>query len=204
MNARLSLVGVLFCLYALAACSHHGSVLPPVMPAQEHRRLQSGAQSDQYSTTILNDGPAAYYRLDDSGTTTAADSSGNNLNGTIGASVTTGAAGLLTSVSDAAMAFPGTQNAASTVNVAANGLLQPASAISLEAWIKFTANPATYAVVVGYGSDSFYAPYDLFFRAGNQLVAQFYLSSGVLEVPGPALKANTVYHIVSTFDGSTG
>ena len=187
-----------------AACSHHQSVLPTV-PLSQHRVLQSGALSDQYSSTVLNDGPAAYYRLDESGTATAADSSGHNLNGTIGASVSTGSSGLLASVSDAAMTFPGSSNAASTVNVPANAALQPASALSVEAWIKFTANPKTYAVIAGYGSDSFYAPYDLFFRAGNKVVAQFYLSSGVLEVAAPsALSANTVYHIVSTFDGSTG
>jgi outer membrane protein assembly factor BamB len=123
----------------------------------------------------------------------------------VGASVTTGVAGLLSAYADAAMSFPGSATAAGTVSVPATAKLQPASAVSLEAWMSFPATPATYTFAVGYGSDSSYAPYGLFFRASGQILAQFYTSAGVLEVGSAIhLSPNTVYYVVGTYDGTTG
>ena len=82
--------------------------------------------------------------------------------------------------------------------------MEPTTKVSLEAWLQFTSVPKTYAVAVAYGSDRSYAPFDLFFRSGGTIVAQFYTTGGVLEVKGPALAVNTTYHIVSTYDGTTG
>ncbi len=62
------------------------------------------------------------------------------------------------------MSFPGSATAAGTVSVPPTTKLQPASAVSLEAWLQFAATPATYTFAVGYGSDSSYAPYGLFFQ----------------------------------------
>ncbi len=157
-----------------------------------------------YPSVVLGDGPAAYYHLDDSGTM-ANDASGHAHTGTVGSSVTTGVAGLVPSFSDQSMTFPGSASAAGVVNVPQSTSLQPASTLTLEAWISFPATPATYTFVTGYGSDTSYAPYALFFRTGGQIVAQFYLTSGVLEVPSSlTLAANKTYHVVSTFDGTTG
>ena len=159
--------------------------------------------SGNYPTVILGDGPTAYYHLDDTGAT-AADASGNGLNGSIGSSVTTGQTGLLPAYADTAMSFPGSA-AAGTVSVPATTKLQPASAVSLEAWLQFAATPATYTFAVGYGTDSSYAPYGLFFRANGQILAQFYTSSGVLEVGSTTkLSPNTPYYVVGTYDGTTG
>ncbi|MEO9170215.1 MAG: LamG-like jellyroll fold domain-containing protein [Candidatus Aquilonibacter sp.] len=188
-------------LLALAGCGGggHSEFSPPGV----HRSLRS-SNADDYSTIVLADAPSAYYRLDDTGST-AFDLSGNGINGAVGLSVVTNSAGLLLSSSDAAMAFPGVATAAGTVRTPQATMLQPASAVSLEAWLQFANVPATFAVAAGYGSDSSYAPYDLFFRSGGTLVAQFYTSGGVLEVPSPtALRTNTTYHVVSTFDGTTG
>ena len=156
-----------------------------------------------YPSVVLADGPTAYYHLDDSGTT-AADATTHKLTGSIGSSVTAGAVGLLPAYGDAAMGFPG--NATSgIVTVPAASVLQPASVVSLEAWMQFASTPPTYTFAVGYGSDSSYAPYGLFFRAGGQIIAQFYLSSGVLEVPSSvALAANKPYYVAGTYDGTTG
>ncbi len=156
-----------------------------------------------YPSVVLADGPTAYYHLDDSGTT-AADATTHKLTGSIGSSVTAGAAGLLPAYGDAAMGFPG--NATSgIVTVPAASVLQPASVVSLEAWMQFASTPPTYTFAVGYGSDSSYAPYGLFFRAGGQIIAQFYLSSGVLEVPSSvALAPNKRYYVAGTYDGTTG
>lgn len=157
-----------------------------------------------YPTVVLGDGPTAYYHLDDTGSI-ALDASGNGLNGSIGSSVTTGATGILPAYPDAAMSFPGTNSAAGTVTVAPTNKLQPASAVSIEAWLKFATTPKIYTFAVGYGSDTSYAPYALFFRASGQILAQFYTTSGVLEVGSTIhLSPNTPYHVVGTYDGTTG
>jgi outer membrane protein assembly factor BamB len=176
------------------------SPTPPPTPTPTPMPTANG----NYPTVILGDGPTAYYHLDDTGTI-AADASGNGLNGSIGSSVTTGVAGLLPAYADTAMRFPGSATTAGTVSVPANSKLQPASAVSLEAWLEFATTPATYTFAVGYGSDSSYAPYGLFFRANGQILAQFYTTGGVLEVGSTIhLSPNTAYHIVGTYDGTTG
>jgi outer membrane protein assembly factor BamB len=204
VGTRFSVV-FLTASFALAACSgvsHGTGPLPATQQEPSHRGINA-AGVDSYASVILADKPTAYYRLDDSGAT-AADSSGNALNGSIGSSVTEGTPGLLNSSADTAMSFPGTASASGTVSVPQTSLLQPSSALSVEAWLRFASIPSTFTVAVGYGSDSGYAPYDLYFNAGK-IVAQFNLTSGVLEVVSPtALQTNTTYHVVSTFDGNTG
>jgi len=193
---------MVFVLLFAAGCqgAGHGGFLPS---SAGHRTKHALSTTDSYAAVILADGPTAYYRLDDTGTT-AADSSGNALNGTVGASVTEGAASLLTSSSDAAMILPGSGGAAGLVKVPQTTLLQPTAAVSLEAWLQFGTTPANYAVAVCYGNDNNYAPYDLYF-VGGKIRAQFELTTGVLEVTSPsALQKNTAYHVVSTYDGTTG
>jgi outer membrane protein assembly factor BamB len=176
------------------------SATPP--PTSTPTAMPTG--SGNYPTVILGDGPTAYYHLDDTGST-AADSSGNGLNGSVGSSVTTGASGLLPSYTDTAMGFPGSATTAGTVTVPATSKLQPASALSLEAWLEFPATPPTYTFALGYGSDSAYATYGLFFRSSGQILAQFYTSGGVLEVGSTThLSPNTVYYVAGTYDGTTG
>ena len=186
---------------AVCACGGHGhgSFLPAAA-----RRTLAGATPIDYAQVVLADGPSAYYRLDDA-TSVAKDSSPNGYNGTVGGAIAENAAGLLAGSADTAMTFPGGTTSAGVVSFAQNAALQPASAVTLEAWLRFASTPATYTVVTAYGSDRAYAPYDLFFRANGALVAQFYTSAGVLEVQSPTpLAAGTTYHVVSTFDGSTG
>ncbi|HEY8314437.1 MAG TPA: LamG-like jellyroll fold domain-containing protein [Candidatus Baltobacteraceae bacterium] len=184
----------------LAACSgSHNNVLPP--------RIGSGVskqavQQDAYQIAVLNDAPTAYYRLDDTGAT-AADLSGNGLTANIGGSVTKSAPSLVPSSSDAAMTFPGTRSATGIVSAPATAKLQPASAVSMEALLRFSTTPQLYTIPLAYGSDSNYAPYAFYFYTGGKIAAQFYLSSGPLVVISPsALQPNTSYHVVGTFDGS--
>ncbi len=157
-----------------------------------------------YPSVILGDGPTAYYHLDDTGAV-AADASGNGLTGSIGSSVATAVGGLLPAYGDTAMSFPGIGSAAGTVSVPQTSKLQPASALSFEAWLDFPKTPATYTFAVGYGSDSSYAPYGFFFRTNGQILAQFYTTAGVLEVGSTIhLSINTPYYVAATYDGTTG
>ncbi len=70
-----------------------------------------------YSQLIRNDGPAGYWRLDETSGTTAADSAGSNP-GTYQGGVTLGATGLLTSESDKAASFSGSQTVRGDVDAA--------------------------------------------------------------------------------------
>jgi outer membrane protein assembly factor BamB len=192
-----------FAILAFAACAGASAPSVPSLVRVPHH-VHGHAQVDVYSETVLHDAPAAYYRLDDSGST-AADDSGNGLNGTIGGSVTEGVPGLLLTSNDTAVSLPGQASAAGTVMVPSNSLLQPASAVSLEAWLRFPSAPATFTVPVAYGSDASYAPYDFYFSSGTKLSAQFDLNTGVLVVTSPTvLQPNATYHVVSTYDGTTG
>jgi outer membrane protein assembly factor BamB len=197
----------IFALLSLAllslviACGGHGNSLPPT-PAARHRHVRPLDASQNYAGVILGDNPTGYYRLDDTGAV-AADSSGNGYVGTVGSSVQENAAGLIAG-SDNAMVLPGTATLAGIVSFPEIQAMEPTTKVSLEAWLRFANVPKTYTVAVAYGSDRGYAPFDLFFRSGGTLVAQFNTTGGVLEVKGPALTANTTYHIVSTYDGTTG
>lgn len=185
----------------VSACARHGgsSILPPL---QGSGRTTLAAAD--YASTVLADSPTAYYRLDDTGTT-ALDSSGNALNATIGSSVTAGVAGLLTGTTDTAMGLPGVKSSAGAIMGTQTPLLQPTNAVSLEFWMRFTTLPALYTVPVAYGSDVTYAPYDVYFGSNGKLVAQFALNTGTLVVTSNvSVAVNTTYHIVSTYDGTTG
>ena len=186
---RVALPGAILAI--LAACTvagcgghgHGGSPLPPL------RRTALAAGADLRAP--FGGRPAAYYRLDDT-SSSVADAGPNGLNGTAGASVSQSAAGLLAGSADTAMAFPGLAGSAGIVAVPQTPALQPASAVSLEVWLRFAAVPKTYSVVAAYGSDSSYAPYDLFFQSAGRIDAQFFTSAGVLDVVSTsALAINT-------------
>lgn len=186
----------------LCTCSGHGqSGMLPSTLAHSRARPQTAGTSPSYQSIVITDGAVAYYRLNDSGTV-AADSSGNGLNGAIGSSVVTGAPGLLTSSTDTAMNFPGTQSAAGEVRVTPAALLQPASAVSLEAWFRFSTVPVNFTVIAAYGRNSGLATYEMYVKNGD-LIAQATLSSGLANIVSPsALAANQIYHAVETYDGT--
>ena len=200
MNILRRFLVLLFIALASACTSgSHGGALPP---EKSGGRAALSTTGDPYASAVLGDAPTAYYRLDDTGSTVL-DASGNGLNGTAGSSITHGVTGLLSSSSDTAMGFPGSKAASGIVSVPQTTLLQPSTAVSVEAWLRFATVPSTYTIAVAYGSDSNYAPYDLYFVSGK-IAAQFYLSSGVVVVTSPAaLAVNTTYYVAATYDGTT-
>ena len=190
---------------ALVACGSREQATPGVAiheSAARRTTVTNSSSSSAYYNAVLASAPAAYYRLDDS-SSTASDSSANHLNGTIGAGVARGAAGLVSSSTDAAMSFPGTQSASGAVVIAPNALLQPQSQVSIELFLRFSKTPANFSVPVSYGSDATNAPYDLYFAQSGKIAAQLTLSTGLAVVTSGVLKTNTTYYVVATFDGKT-
>lgn len=188
---------------SVAACGGGGS-----LPATTTTTLTSGGDVtpaatttlQPYATAILTDAPTAYYELSDSGST-ATDSSGHGLQGSVGSSVKEQLAGLTSSSSDLAMGFPGMQSAGGAVHVPAGSLLQPSSAVSLEVLTQFAATPADYEVLAGYGKSAGSASYEMYFKSGH-VVAQFTTSGGLVNVVTPAaLAINKPYLLDATFDG---
>jgi len=193
-------------LSLLVSCTGHGvSTIPavPGAPADLHGLHRSTASANAYAAAVLADSPTAYYHLDDTGTI-AHDASGHSLNGTVGSSVTEDAAGLISTNADTAMAFPGLATAAGVVSFPQTAQLQPASAVSIEAWVRYTATPAEYAFVTGYGSDSAEAPYGFYFGSGGRIHMQLALTGGTVDLTAPkATAANITYYLAATFDGKT-
>ncbi len=190
-------------LVALAAgCAGGGGgsgVTPPAVFGQGAKTTDQAS----YVTTVLNDGPTAYYHLDDTGSS-AADSSGNAINGAVGSQVSQGAAGLVQSSTDTAIDVPGVRSSSGIVLIPATAKLQPSTAVSVEGFIRFTTVPASWTVPLAYGADndSNVAAYEWYFYNGK-LYAQFHTTSGTAIVASSAaLSANTTYHVVTTFDGS--
>lgn len=106
-----------------------------------------------YASTVLADGPVAYYRLGEASGTTMADSSGNAHPGTFSATgITYGAVGALTADADTALTFDGaTGKAPVTTGLLGTFAASPSSfGYSIEAWLKFTVSSSElFAVSLG-------------------------------------------------------
>jgi len=154
-----------------------------------------------YVQAVLEDSPLAYYRLNDSNST-ALDSSGNNLNGAVGSSVTTGSSALLTGDTAKSMTTPGTKTTAGEVRVPETSKLQPSTAVSVEAWIKPSAIGGD---IVDYGNDKSYEPYSIGVLTSGKIDGWVNTSTTghIYVTGGPTLSVNTVYHVVMTYDGTT-
>jgi hypothetical protein len=159
-----------------------------------------------YPSLILASSPIAYWRLDETSGTTAADSSGHALTATYGTGVTLGSAGLLTSSADMAVTIP--SNPMTTVGTigaayAANAL-QATTAVTLTAWVK----PTTIAdsAFISYGSNA--SPNYVF-----GVTSTGYIWGGLnLTTSGESwplatttpMVAGATYFVAMTYDSSTG
>ena len=173
-------VALLF-VQSLVACGGHDQATPGVASLERsttRRAPAASSPSSAYFDAVIASAPAAYFRLDDTGTA-AVDSSANHLSGTIGAGVVRNATGLLGSSSDTALSFPGTQSAGGAIVVPQTKILQPQTQVSVELFLRFSKTPSNFAVPISYGSDSTDAPYDLYFLGSGKVAAQFTLSTGV-------------------------
>jgi parallel beta-helix repeat protein len=91
----------------------------------------SAATPSAYQSSVLSDGPAAYWRLGETSGTTAADASGQNHTATLNGAVKLGTVGALVNDANTAMTFDG-----STTSVRSNTTVAVGPDFSMEAWTK--------------------------------------------------------------------
>lgn len=139
--------------------------------------------------------PVLYYRLSDSGTTVAADSSGYGQTGTYIGTPTMGAAGALANDPDVAVTFGSGYVSYSGTNIPMGN-----SARSVELWLK-TTSTAGNQQLVGWGTGDPGAYFDIRFDSGTQIRINTWASNPVVNLPYSL--ANGQWHqVVLTFDGT--
>jgi len=158
---------------------------------------------DTYSDVILAETSlVSYWKLAEGSGTTATDSKGTNTatyNGTFTLGQTSPGkymkGGVLLDGSTGYAEAPTASN------------LHPTSALSLEAWVKFTSLPSNYKSIAGCGyssNSSPYSDYTLGVDNTNRLKVNINIggtSQGIVHSADPVV--GTWYHMVMTYDGTT-
>jgi endonuclease/exonuclease/phosphatase family metal-dependent hydrolase len=138
---------------------------------------------------------AAYWKLDETSGTTAADSSGNGHNGTL----TNGPAWTTAGTIGGALTFDGVDDHVEVASPSA--LLQPTGAFAISAWIKYTATDTSGSSEVATMGNS----YGLRVRSTGEVSA--YFASGpaawnFATTTGAGLNDGTWHHVVGQYTGS--
>jgi hypothetical protein len=154
-----------------------------------------------YPLTILADQPAAYWRLGEASGNAALDASGHSVNGPYAGGVTLGAGGALSTDADKAIALDGTSG---YVDLGDPLALQPASSISVEAWVKTSASGVGEQHIVRkrwYG-------YSLNIDTGSGL-PRFWVYGGpngsqpqITATGSTRVNNGSWHHLVGTYDGT--
>jgi glucose/arabinose dehydrogenase/PKD repeat protein len=164
------------------------------------RRIVStgGGPSNPYSTEVLADSPAVYWRLGEA-SGNFADSSGHGLDGSaVGTGMSRAAPDLVSSNSDRALTF--TDGTTYVNRATLSGL--SATSVTAEAWVKPTANANWIDLANhGWGAAGGWA---LFTDASGNAHFGLWSSSGAqILASAPGVQPNVVNHIVGTYDGTT-
>ncbi|HEX5415421.1 MAG TPA: N,N-dimethylformamidase beta subunit family domain-containing protein, partial [Chloroflexota bacterium] len=164
---------------------------PTVTPVPTPTALPSA-----YRDAVVADQPLSYWRLDESGGSSAGDWQHLNNGAYVGAP-SLGQPGALAGDPDTAVLFNGTSQ---YVSVPYNASLNPA-AFSVEVWAKPAGGAGTYRGVVA--SRSYPTGWVLYAGADNTW--QFWVNNGtgMLSVPGGPVSLNVWSQLVGTFDGTT-
>ncbi|HOX03519.1 MAG TPA: hypothetical protein P5555_14715 [Candidatus Paceibacterota bacterium] len=158
--------------------------------------------TEGYLGTVLGDNPAAFWRLGETSGTNAVDSWGQN-HAVYSGSYTLGTHGLIVDDANTAVQFAATSKAMAPFNPSLNN---PAGPFSIEFWT-VPDNTATECAISTQKRDSGRAGLTIFhnnggsgFSAlmGNNAGATAYVHGGTAIQPGMK------YHVVLTYDGSTG
>lgn len=155
------------------------------------------AMHNSHYQVAINDSPTRYYRLGETGGTTAYDYGTNGANGTYNGSPTLGASGAVSLLYDAdkAVTLDGTNDYVSLPTLEFYG-----RSFTVEFWFKPAASPSVsqdlFSVHSAFSNDqSFFIRYND--GAAGIVSAYFY---GTIQVDSAVLVAGTWYHIAATYD----
>jgi RHS repeat-associated protein len=157
-----------------------------------------------YSSTVLADNPAAFWRLNESSTAAAAaDSTGHGNNGSYGGGVSVGTTSVpVTTETDTAATFNGSTGYVSAPN---SSSLNPTAAITLEAWVKPSASVTQPIILKSFTSHN--PPYYQYGLFQNGSGIRMDLALGGTQVSansgGVSLTIGSWNYVVATWDGLT-
>jgi hypothetical protein len=151
-----------------------------------------GAAGPGYSRLLMIDaGLRAYYRLDEAAASVACDLAGE-ADGYYSGGYSLGRSGALTGDGDTAVVLSGS----GTVQVASSAALNPAGAVTVEAWVQPAATTSSETVV---RKDRQY----LLRLVNGSVVFRVWTSAGLFELTSPQVMRSTYYqHLVGVFDGT--
>jgi hypothetical protein len=156
---------------------------------------------DRYVIEVFADTPVSYWKLDETGGTTAVDSAGGN-KGTYTGGYTLNQAGI-PSTGRPAVLFNGSSG---YVNLGATAALNLTAAWTLEAWVYLTSTPNGCGVISEVYPGSGNVLYEIgfgFSAGGAALTVGYYTGSAWYVAAGAALSLNAWHHVVGTWDGTT-
>ena len=151
--------------------------------------------SATYRETVLTDSPSAYWRLGESGGTTATSEtsadSGTYING-----VLLGQPGAIAGDPNNAAGFDGVND---RVSVPSSANLNDTGSLSLETWARPSRLPASTATLMRKEGQ-----YLVRLTAAGAVTVRLYVGSGYKELTTPGIvTAGTWNHVVATWDGAT-
>lgn len=164
-----------------------------------------------YSAEVLADSPIAYYRLNETGTTTITDSSGNGHTGTLtkdagSFAYTQGVTGLIAGT-DTATQFANHSNQGDYIDLGNSSAFRLTSAFTLEAWVKIPSGQTQFAPLIANvfsGGNVNYAlgSFDTGSIESLKPSVGFYNGAFRLAQSASNLSLDVRHHLVGTWDGT--
>jgi hypothetical protein len=153
-----------------------------------------------HGSSVLGDGPVAYWRLDESSGTTARDVTGHH-DGAYAASCALDVAGALLNDTDPAVRFDGMT---STVSVSPTDLDFTGTApFSVEGWVNLAHAPNEFRHAINHESQTGNREgYAMFVQPTGNLAFERFVAAAGNTLQGPVARLNQWYYVVGTYDGA--
>jgi hypothetical protein len=160
---------------------------------------QAATPTASYRQAVLEASPASYWRLGETGGTSAADETGRNP-GTYN-NVLLNQPGALTCDSNSSASFNGVQ---SYVRVPDSPSLDMTSAVTVEFWAKRRTITSTYQVPLGKpgNGQSKFENYAVWLAPSGRYIAYFGNGSTYVAVQTQVITDTNWHHVVATYNGS--
>jgi hypothetical protein len=164
-------------------------------------RVQAASTATTYRDEVLTDSPRAYWRLGETGGSTATDELGA-LPGTYTNGVLLNQPGALASETNPAASFDGVND---YMVVPTSSSLDLTSAVTVEFWAKRRAISSTFQVLVGKpgNGQSRFENYAVWLNTANNYQAYFGDGTTYVQVTTSAVTDTNWHHIVATDNGAT-